>query len=630
MRVRSDRWARAGTLLLGALLAAGVLMAALRGGSYGPIPQEETFVLVLWIATLGIALGVLPRRRLARGAALAVVALVALAVWTAVGLLWTESAERTMTEVARTLGLAGVLLLVVCTFGGRSWNAAALWLTGGAIAVVALALVSRLAPDLVSSPLTTAGLYRRLGYPFNYWNALGAWAAMTVALGLAVSAHASARWVRGGALGGVCLAIPVAYLTYSRTAGIAIALAMVGVVAVSRHRWQAVVNAAIATAGGSVTILVIRSHPEIANGRGTEGAEVVAEVCVLAVGLCVLAGLAGLTERVSAFRLPRRTATAALAAVAAVGLVGAVAVGPALADRLWTSFEQRSESTAVTDPAQRLGNLSGVRRDLWAVGLDTFRDHPLGGTGGGTYEFVWNRDARRDTAVRDAHSLYVETLAERGLPGLLLLATALVGLLVAGVRASLRERDDARAGLAGGCAVAFAVFCLTAGVDWMWELTAIAVLGLIAGGLACCAGGAETDAAVRLRPPVRAAGALAAFACLAVQLPVLMSASEVRESRQAISQGRVDDALSAAATAIAAQPWGASGYLQRALVLERAGALAYAAREARHATQRESTNWETWLILGRIEAERGRVRAALQAARRARDLNPSSPLFRRD
>jgi Flp pilus assembly protein TadD len=90
----------------------------------------------------------------------------------------------------------------------------------------------------------------------------------------------------------------------------------------------------------------------------------------------------------------------------------------------------------------------------------------------------------------------------------------------------------------------------------------------------------------------------------------------------------VDDALSHATTAVDAQPWGASGYLQRALVLERAGVLPAAALDARRATEREPTNWETWLILGRIEAERGRVAVALRAATRARHLNPHSPLFK--
>jgi Flp pilus assembly protein TadD len=50
--------------------------------------------------------------------------------------------------------------------------------------------------------------------------------------------------------------------------------------------------------------------------------------------------------------------------------------------------------------------------------------------------------------------------------------------------------------------------------------------------------------------------------------------------------------------------------------------------DAQRATRREPTNWQLWLILGRIEAERGRVPAALRAARRAQSLNPRSPLFR--
>jgi cytochrome c-type biogenesis protein CcmH/NrfG len=68
--------------------------------------------------------------------------------------------------------------------------------------------------------------------------------------------------------------------------------------------------------------------------------------------------------------------------------------------------------------------------------------------------------------------------------------------------------------------------------------------------------------------------------------------------------------------------------LQRALVLERQGFLAAAAHDARTAAGKESTNSEIWLILARIEVERGRVAAALAAVRKARELNPRNPAFR--
>jgi tetratricopeptide (TPR) repeat protein len=52
-----------------------------------------------------------------------------------------------------------------------------------------------------------------------------------------------------------------------------------------------------------------------------------------------------------------------------------------------------------------------------------------------------------------------------------------------------------------------------------------------------------------------------------------------------------------------------------------------AAAAASEATEKESTNWRTWLILSRIEAERGRAKASLDAYRSAQQLNPRSFVF---
>ena len=75
---------------------------------------------------------------------------VALAAWTAIGAQWSGSVGRTLLEATRTLGYAGVLLLVVWTFGPRGWRWAALGLTATAITVCSLALASRLLPGLTS------------------------------------------------------------------------------------------------------------------------------------------------------------------------------------------------------------------------------------------------------------------------------------------------------------------------------------------------------------------------------------------------------------------------------------------------------------------------------------------------
>ena len=117
-----------------------------------------------------------------------------------------------------------------------------------------------------------------------------------------------------------------------------------------------------------------------------------------------------------------------------------------------------------------------------------------------------------------------------------------------------------------------------------------------------------------------------ALALVVIYLPY-RGASDVRNSEIDVSQGRLDDALSAARSAADIQPYAATPRLQEALVLERQGKFDEAAAAAREATQKESTNWRTWFILSRIEAETGNAKASLNAFRMARQLNPRSGVF---
>jgi tetratricopeptide (TPR) repeat protein len=108
---------------------------------------------------------------------------------------------------------------------------------------------------------------------------------------------------------------------------------------------------------------------------------------------------------------------------------------------------------------------------------------------------------------------------------------------------------------------------------------------------------------------------------------VLASAVQVRVSQQAFRGGDVEHAVNAATDAIRTEPWSASAYGQRAVVLEELGFKARAETDALRAADHEPTNWERWLVLARIEAERGNVTAAIASARRAESLNPKAPLF---
>jgi O-Antigen ligase len=606
------------------LLGGWLLIVALQGGAYGPVARGQAFFAMWWILGLGFALGLLPRTRPSRSAWVAVAALLGLGLWTALGATWSGSVGRALHEASRTLGYAGTLLLVAAAFGiGRRRAAGAV--TAAAVAVCCAALADRLWPGLVHSELTQGGYTgRRLGYPLNYWNSVGVWAAMTVALGLAWSAHARTWWSRALALGGVCVAVPVAYLTYSRTAAACVVLAAVAVVALSRHRWLAVTNAVVAGAGGAAVILAIRGQPEIAQGTGGAGAGTVLTVLVAAIGLCAVTLYIAWSGRLHERRVsPRRARRGLLAALAVVVLTAAV-VGPAVAERELDSFQQPESTTLQIDPAQRLTTLSSERRVLWDAALDAFAARPLRGAGAGTFEFIWDRDPRWTHHVVDAHSLYLEMAAELGLPGLLLILVAVGACLSAALAAPFRRADPASAGAAAGCGAALLVFCVSAGVDWMWESTAVTTAALACAGIAVA--GARPVARRRVLP--RVAGTVAAVVVLAFQGLELLAAAEIGASREAVRAGQADAAVRHASAAVDAEPWDADALLQRALVLEHSGFLDAAAADGRRAAGKEPANPDMWLVLARVDAERGAGARAIADAERARVLNPANPLFR--
>jgi O-Antigen ligase len=612
--------------VLPALLASGLVVAALRGGSYENLTRREMFVLIWWSIGLAGALGLIPRAGLSWPARVAVAALFALAAWIAAGTLRGDAVERELIEAVRTVGFGGLLLLVGWAFGRREWQTAAGFVAVAAMVVCILAFASRLLPSLLPSAIEQAGIdTRRLAYPLNYWNAVGVWGAMAVALALAWSAHAARWWIRGLALAGVCVAAPVVYMTYSRTAVIVTLVAALTVIALSAHRWVTIFNVLVGALGSAAVILVIRAHPQIADYTGTEGAVPVALTVVASAVVCLFVCLGARGAGIERFKLPRRTARTGLVAALAAGLALALFAGPSLADRAWDSFSQRESAAKTADPAERLITLRGERRVLWDVALDSFADHPLIGTGAGTYEFEWNRSPRWSGPARDAHSVYLEALAETGIPGALLVTIALGALLVAVLIAPFRQSSPAARGAAAGCAGAFVAFFIAAGVDWMWESTAVALLAF-----ACAMLGAASQSrdVERPRAPTRVAISVLALAVLALLVPALVAAEQLDESQDASRARRFAEAVATATTAINLQPWSVRAYQQRALVLEKSGLLAAAAKDARNAVDLESANYENWLILARIEVERGRTAAGLRAARRAQALHPQGTEFR--
>ena len=136
------------------------------------------------------------------------------------------------------------------------------------------------------------------------------------------------------------------------------------------------------------------------------------------------------------------------------------------------SLESQPQATNANN-ANRLRDLSlNGRLDQWRVARHMFTAHPLAGEGAGSWEAQWLLHEPYNDYNQRPHSLYLETLAELGLIGAVLLAFALVPPLAAFARA--RHHPAASATLA-----AFVVFLVHAGVDWDWQLPAVTVAALL-------------------------------------------------------------------------------------------------------------------------------------------------------
>jgi tetratricopeptide (TPR) repeat protein len=234
------------------------------------------------------------------------------------------------------------------------------------------------------------------------------------------------------------------------------------------------------------------------------------------------------------------------------------------------------------------------------------------GSGAGTYELSWNRERPTAFDARDAHSLYVETLAEVGPVGVLLLAVALAAPFFA-LRRARREP------LVAAAAAEYVAFLGHAALDWDWELPAVTLAGL-ACGIALLVAARRPEHERGLTPRIRAGGIAAATAAAAFACVTYVGNSAVAVAAEVAAEGRYDRAVSQARRATTWTPWAAEPWRQLAEVQLARGHVADARRSFREALAKDSRDWSIWYGVARA-SEGAERRAALARARR---LNPRS------
>jgi O-Antigen ligase len=594
-------------------VAAAYLAIALPEGGAAIGLIAAVAILLWWAAIVGIVARLWPDRVVPGAAVAAGACLAGLGALTALSMIWADDAGRAFTEVVRIAAYLGLFTLVVVASsrtGARPWLAG---LAIGVVLVAALALASAFDPDLfgggdrdVVRGLGGSGL---LSFPLGYWNGLGACLAVGAVLLAWLGAASATRLGRTAAIAALPAVVMALYLTESRGAAVAAVGGVLVLLALGPARAPLLAGLALGGAGAGTLIVLAESRPALLDALETttaerEGAEmaIATAVCVLAVGLARYLA----DSRLAWLSLPRVSPRVGIGALVVLALAALVLLDPG----------RRVEE--FVDSLQGVG-VSG-RDQFWEAALDAFTSDPLIGVGAGNYELWWNTHAALAVPIKDAHSLYLEALAELGLGGLALVLGFLVATaLAARARLASSFRPEVVAGLA-----VVTVVCVTAALDWTWELPAAFAPAIVAAALVTGPATLTGEATDRDQGQfgLGVATLVLAWAAIWVAAVLLVSDVKLEDSREAAARNQLDAAAQDARDAATVQPWSPDPRLQLAQVEQLRGDVAAAREEIAEAIERAPVDWRAWLVAAEIEAQAGDGQAARDAFERAQALSP--------
>lgn len=545
-------------LLAGALVVGGSLLFG-GGSSMGPLFWIGT------IAAVAVAAGLTLRRPgLGRDGLALVALLAAVAAWSAVTIVWSIQPDRSWDSFNRAALYVVALGLGVLV--GRARPAAGLLAALFAV-TLGWALVSAVVPALGPDVERSA----RLREPVEYWNALALIAAMALPLWL---------WLRRPIGAVAVFATVVALLLTTSRGGVLVAVVAVAV-------WLAL------TREGSWTLLVA-VPPGIAVGAwalttavaeaGTAGdtrAGALLGAVVVVVGAAVFA---------LARRAPPAWAPRAAVAVAAAGALAVIALAVPRLDDAWDDFRNPPAVQVTNDPARLADVSSNHRWTWWTQAWTIFREHPLGGSGAGTYDLA-RRPLRQDTlGPIDPHDLGLKALSDTGIVGFLLLAGAVAAGIAVARRALRGEDRPAAAALVAGAAAWLAQSL----IDMPWEYAAATVP------VAFALGALAARPAVPRRSYLPALAAVPLIASLAFPW---LAARRLDASLDALVAGDYRAAVASAQDAAALNPLAVAPLHAEATALELSGRDEEARARYREAVRLQPENPQTWYELGRFEYE---------------------------
>ena len=499
-----------------AVFKAVVLLALLAVTAYGTI-EGGLYDSELWLpVAVGIPVALLATlfvrgyyEEVPRAGWAMVGLLAALVAIKGLSMIWTVSETETVEEILRSsMYLATfVVALAAASPSGRQTGA----LTDIAVLIVAAVagygLLQKISP--IEYPvLSFDGV--RIDSTLGYANTTAAVLGMGVVLSLGRMAGMRNAVFRGLYAALVLAFLVVLYLTISRGGLASLGVGGLLLLVLTRERLQVVANVLLVGVPGTWLLWRMQDLEGLLLVEASEAQKVAAGaafrndlILALAVAFVLQAGYSLLLERYEPTARLRRIAWALVLG----GAVLVVASGAFLVvDRyggVGQAYEKLTSNPAQTENAgRRLGSLStGYRAEYWRVAWEDWKQHPLTGTGAGTFRYTWLQERSDTNDVRQVHNVYLEQLTEIGVFGfaaLLGFVTLLVGYTA---RAAWRLSESAGEDgpLLAGLVAALVVYLVSSVLEWHWYIPAATlfffVLAAVAARLAAGEGSATEPSA---------------------------------------------------------------------------------------------------------------------------------------
>jgi hypothetical protein len=318
----------------------------------------------------------------------------------------------------------------------------------------------------------------RIDSTLEYVNTTAAILGMGVALALA-----RMTTVRNALLRGIYAALTLAflvalYLTASRGGIGSLGVGMIVLFVLTEKRLQTLVNLLLLSAPGAWLLWRIRDLEGFMNTYLSDKQRMVLGttfrddlVISLVAAFVLQAGFVLLANRYELTPFARRVLGALVVGVTVLAIgAGAFAAvnGYGGIGKTYESLVNNPNQTE--DMGQRLASLDiGFRDDYWRVGWEAWKEHPLTGTGAGTFKYTWLQNRPNTQGVQQVHNLYLEQGTETGVFAFLALAGFVVTFVGYLVRAAWRSRGDRRLLLAGFTS-ALGVYLVSSFLEWHWYI----------------------------------------------------------------------------------------------------------------------------------------------------------------